>query len=261
MQSNAPTVQATETSFRIIEALMEREGAGLTELAYHLELPKSTVYNHLKTLERNEYVVKRDDTYDIGLRFLHLGEYARNRRLLSRVGPPEIDTLAEQTDEMVNLLVEEHGRGVFIYREKGSDAVHMDTHAGKRVYLHTMAFGKAVMAYMPEERVDAIIDQHGLPKATQHTITDREELFAELEVIREQEHAFDREERLKGLHCVAAPIITDDTIVGGVSVSGPKSRMRGEWFTEELPRLIKSTANVIEINLTYGRDDITNVLL
>ncbi|MFC6838012.1 IclR family transcriptional regulator [Halomarina ordinaria] len=252
MQSNAPTVQATETSFRIIEALMERKGAGVTELAHHLELPKSTVYNHLTTLERNEYVVKRDGTYDVGLRFLHLGEYARNRRLLSRVGPPEIDKLAEQTDEMVNLLVEEHGRGVFIYREKGSDAVHMDTYEGKRVHLHTMAFGKAVMAHLPEERVDAIIDQHGLPAATPHTITDRDELFAELEAVKEQGHAFDREERLKGLQCVAAPIVTDDTVVGGVSVSGPKSRMRGEWFTEELPRLIKSTANVIEINLTYG---------
>ncbi|WP_129115497.1 IclR family transcriptional regulator [Halegenticoccus tardaugens] len=252
MQSGAPSVQATETSFRIIEALMAREGAGVTELSQHLELPKSTVYNHLKTLERNEYVTKREGTYDIGLRFLQLGEYARNRRRVTKIGPPEIDKLAEQTNEMANLLVEEHGRGVFVYKSKGPDAVHMDTHEGKRVHLHTTAFGKAIMAYLPEERVDAIIDRHGLPRATPHTITDRDELFDELEVIEKRGYAFDREERLTGLQCVAAPVMTDDAIVAGVSVSGPKSRMQGEWFTDELPSLVKGTANVIEINLTYS---------
>lgn len=252
MESGAPSVQATETSLRIIEALVDREGSGVTELAHHLDLPKSTVYNHLKTLERNEYVVKHDDMYDVGLRFLQLGDYARNQRRLSRIGPPEVDKLAEETGEMANLLVEEHGRGVFIYKSKGSNAVHMDTHEGKRVHLHTTAFGKAIMAYLPRERVDEIIDKHGLPEATSATITNREELFDELELIRERGYAFDLEERLKGLHCIAVPIRKNETIVGGLSISGPKSRMNGDWLREELPSIIQGTANVIEVNLTYG---------
>ncbi|MGM0605780.1 MAG: IclR family transcriptional regulator [Halobacteriota archaeon] len=252
MNSTPPTVQATETSLRIIEALMAREGAGVTELAEHLQLPKSTVFNHLKTLEHNEYVTKDGDTYDVGLRFLYLGEYARNRRRLAKVGAPEIDKLADRTNEMANLLVEEHGRGVFIYKQKGADAVNMDTHEGKRVHLHTTAFGKAILAYLPAERVESIIDRHGLPQATEHTITDRDALYEELAQIRDRGHAFESEERLKGLQCVAAPIVTAESVIGAVSVSGPKSRMRGEWLREDLPALIKSTANVIEINLTYS---------
>lgn len=246
------TVRATETSLRIIEALRELDGAGVTELAAHLDLPKSTVHTHLQTLRRSEYVVKRDGNYDVGLRFLGLGEYARQRRRLSTIGPPEIEKLADETAEMANLLVEEHGRGVFLYRAKGADAVHMDTHAGKRVPLHTTGFGKAILAHLPDERVERILDRHGLPAVTPSTITDRGRLLEELETIRERGYAYDDEERLEGLRCVAAPVIVDDDVLGAVSVSGPRSRIRGDWYREELPSLVMSTANVIEINSTYA---------
>lgn len=246
------TVRATETSLRIIEALRELDGAGVTELAAHLDLPKSTVHTHLQTLRQCEYVVKRDGYYDVGLRFLGLGEYARERRRLSTIGPPEIEKLADETAEMANLLVEEHGRGVFLYRAKGSEAVHMDTHAGKRVYLHTTGFGKSILAHLPDDRVEAIVDRHGLRERTPNTITDREALYDALETIRERGYAFDDEERLQGLRCVAAPIVVEEGVVGAVSVSGPKSRLRGRRFREELPELVESAANVIEINLTYA---------
>lgn len=246
------TVRATETSFRILDALRALDGAGVTELATHLELPKSTVHNHLQTLRRSEYVTREGSKYDVGLRFLQLGEYARDRRGIATIAPPEIDKLAEETREMANLLVEEHGRGVFLYRAKGADAVHMDTHAGKRVHLHTTGFGKAILAHLPDERVETILDRHGLPSVTPNTITDRDRLMDELEEVREQGYAYDDEERLEGLRCIAAPVVVDGTVLGAVSVSGPKSRMTGEWYTDELPALTTSAANVIEINSTYA---------
>lgn len=248
----APLVQATGTSLRILEAVIELNGANNTEIANHLDMTKSTVYNHLQTLLKSKYIVKDDDEYDIGLKFLRMGEYARNRHPISTVGPPEIEKLARQTNELANLIVEEHGQGVFIYREKGEEAVHMDTHTGKRLPLHTTAFGKVILANLPEERVEDILDQYGLPAHTENTITDRNELFTELEEVRQQGYAFDREERLKGLRCIAAPVIRNNIAIGAVSVSGPANRMQGERFTEEFPNLVTSTANVIEINMTYS---------
>lgn len=250
--NESTTVRATETSFRILDALRALDGAGVTELASYLELPKSTVHNHLQTLRRTEYVTKQGPEYDVGLRFLQLGEYARDRRQVATIGPPEIEKLAAETREMANLLVEEHGRGVFLYRAKGADAVHMDTHAGKRVHLHTTGFGKSILAHLPEERVEEVLDRHRLPQVTPNTITDREQLMDELDEIRAQGYAYDDEERLEGLRCIAAPIVVDSDVLGAVSVSGPKSRMSGEWYTEELPALTMSTANVIEINSTYA---------
>lgn len=253
MTTNEPTtVRATETSFRILDALRALDGAGVTELAGHLDLPKSTVHNHLQTLRRNEYVTKHGPEYDVGLRFLQLGEYARDRRGIATIGPPEIDKLAEETREMANLLVEEHGRGVYLYRAKGADAVHMDTHAGKRVHLHTTGFGKSILAHLPDERVGSILDRHGLPRVTPNTTTDRDRLMDELDEIREQGYAYDDEERLEGLRCIAAPIVVDGDVLGAVSVSGPKSRMTGAYYTDELPALTMSAANVIEINSTYA---------
>lgn len=153
---------------------------------------------------------------------------------------------------MANLLVEEHGRGVFLYRAKGADAVHMDTHAGKRVPLHTTGFGKSILAHLPAKRVETILDRHGLPSVTSGTITDRAALYEELETVRERGYAYDDEERLEGLRCVAAPIVVNETVLGAVSVSGPKSRMQRDWYTDELPSLVMSAANVIEINSTYA---------
>lgn len=252
-RKNVPSVAATETSFEIIETLIEMDGGGTTEIANHLDMTKSTVYNHLQTLLNAEYLVKEDETYHVGLKFLRVGEYARSRHDIARVGPDEIDKLAHKTREMANLVVEEHGQGVFLYRAKGADAVHMDTHTGKRLPLHNTAFGKAILAHLPEERVEEIIETHGLSKDTDRTITDKEALYEELEAVRDRGYAFDREERLEGLRCVAAPIVNnDDTAIGATSVSGPKDRLRDERFEEEFPKLVQAAANVIEINMTFG---------
>ncbi|MFC3476798.1 IclR family transcriptional regulator [Halobacterium litoreum] len=247
------TVKSVETTFRIIEALHDRGGAGVTELASALSAPKSTVHNHLQTLEGNEYVVNDDGTYRVGSRFLELGAHARDRRAIYEVARPEVDRIAEETGELSGVVVEEHGRGVFLHRAKGDRAVHVDTYAGKRIYLHGTALGKAVLANLPEERVDAIADRHGLPALTENTVTDRGELADELAEIRETGIAFDDEERLDGLRSVAGAVTgPDGDVLGAVSVAGPTSRLRDERFREELPGVVRSAVNVIDLNVTYS---------
>lgn len=246
-------IKSTKTTFRIIEALKELDGAGVTELAEHLELPKSNVHNYLSTLEEEEYVVKEGTTFHVGIRFLELGAYARSRRDLYDIARPEMDKIAEKEGELVNLLVEEHGRGTYVYRVAGDEAVQVDAHVGTRVYLHCTALGKAILAHMPEERVEEIIEQHGLPKITEKTITDREALYDRLERVRERGVAFDREERLEGLCCAAAPIRSDSgRVLGALSISGPTTRVQGDRLEEEIPSLLEQATNVIELNITYS---------
>lgn len=251
--ASAPAVKSVETTFRIIEALHDSGGAGVTELASALSYPKSTVHNHLQTLERNEYVVNDDGTYRVGCRFLELGAHARDRRAIYEVAKPEVDRIAEETGELSGVVVEEHGRGVFLHRAKGDRAVHVDTYAGKRIYLHGAALGKAILAHLPEERVDDIIDRHGLPALTDNTITDRDELAAELADVRETGIAFDDEERLDGLRSVGAAITgSNGDVLGAVSVAGPTTRLQDERFHEELPDAVRSAVNVIDLNVTYS---------
>lgn len=253
IESDGSTVQATRTSFEILEALVRHEGAGVTELATDLDLPKSTVHNHLTTLRDAEYVVKEGDRYDVGLQFLNLGEYSRNRLKLYDVARPEIDELAEETGELVNLSVEEYGRSVYVYLARGDRAVQLDTHAGMHVHLHCTALGKAILAHSPREHVEDVLDTMGMPARTEQTITDRGEFFDELEAVRERGYACDRQERLAGLRCIAAPVTTPDRgVVGAISISSPTSRMQGERFEEEIPALLQNATNVVELNMTYS---------
>lgn len=249
----ANTIGALGTSLRILEALKGKGTAGVTELATDLELPKSTVYSHLRTLHEHEYIVCEDDAYRIGFRFLDLGEHTRDRMRLYDVARPEVESLAEETGELANLLVEEHGEGVYLFRAEGNQAVNLDTHAGTRVSLHCTSLGKAILAHLPEERVDGILDRRGLPTRTTNTIATREELDAELDAIRERGYAKDNGERFSGLRCVAAPVTdADGRAVAAVSVAGPTSRMKGEAFESEVAERVRSAANVIELNLTYS---------
>lgn len=246
-------VKTVRTALDIVEALKSLDGATTTELATHLDMPKSSVYNHLQTLEHDGYVVKNDQTYELGLRFLDLGAFARQKKSkLTDVAQPELESVAEETGELVNLLVEENGRGIFLLREQGPQSVNIDSYTGQCIHLHTTALGKTVLAHLPAERRAEIIDRHGLPEKTENTITDRDELEDALEEIRNEGVAYDLEERIKGLRCVAIPIFRDDRISGAISVSGPNSRMGDQRIeTEILPKL-RHAANIIELNQTYS---------
>lgn len=245
-------VQTTARTFEIIEMLKELESAGVTELADRLDMGKSAVHSHLSTLEEYEYVVKSDEEYSLGLRFLQLGGFTRNGMELFKMGKPEADALAEETGELVNIGVEEHGSCVYLYRSKGSRSVNLAIYAGLRELMHATALGKAMLAYMDEERVDEILGNGPLEPATANSITDPDELRDRLSQIREKGYAIDDEECLKGLRCVAAPIEGDDGVMGAISVSAPTSRLTGKRLTEDIPDQVVSAANVIELNTAHS---------
>ena len=244
-------IQATERSLAIIEEIKRRNGAGVTELANHFGFSKSTVHDHLTTLVQTKYLYQEGDEYNIGLRFLSLGGYAREQRELFEIAKSEIDDLADETGESAKFVVEEYGRGVYLYQSRGEKAVRTDSHVGTRVYLHSCGVGKAILAHLPDERVEAIIGEYGLPGWTKYTITEETALYEELERIKERGVAIDNEERIRGLRCVAAPVIKDDEVLGSISVSGPTKRFNDESVIDELAGLVQDTSRVIEINATY----------
>lgn len=247
-------IQSVDTAFEILDAIEALAEPTLSVIADEVDLAKSTVFDHLQTLEAKDFVVRTaDDSYRIGLRFLDYGGQARNQHEIYRIAKPELEKLAETTGELVNLAVEEHGIGVYVDYVRGEESVNLDTYVGKREYLHSTAFGKAILAFLPDHRVDEIIDRRGLPSETEGTVATRSELDSRLERIRKRGFAVDREERLEGLRCVAAPVVnSDDGVLGAVSISGPTSRLHDDRLTNELADEVMRTANIIEINLTYS---------
>jgi len=92
-----------------------------------------------------------------------------------------------------------------------------------------------------------------MPRTTERTIGARGELFDRLERVRENGVAFDNEERLRGLQCLAAPIPDEDgRPEGALSVSAPTRRMPDEPLESEIPTLLEDAAKVIHLNVTYA---------
>lgn len=253
MSQNTTKVKSLETAFRIFEALDSLDQAGVTELAMETGVAKSTVHDHLSTMVESGYVIKKGGKYRLGLKFLNFGGRKRDNMDLYRVARPELRQLAMNTGELVNLVTEERGLGVYLDLKRGEKAVNLDSFLGKREHLHPTAGGKTILAYRPESFVNAVIERHGLPGETENTVTTASELFSELDTIREQGFALDREEQLRGLCCVAAPITDDEGYaLGALSISGPKNRMESDRLKNELADRVTQIANVIEVNLAYS---------
>jgi len=247
-------VSTSKKTIMILDALHELGSAGVTELASAVDMHKSTVHNHLSTLKSEDLVVQRDDKYTLGLRLLEFGGRARDQRSLYDITTPEIERLASQTGELANLVVEEYGHGVYLVCEKGDKAVNLDIYPGVRRLLHVTASGKAILAHLPTERVDEIIEHHGLPTKTDKSITDRDVLLDHLEEVREQGFAVDDEEHINGLRCIGTPILSDDgTVLGAVSISVPVTRMDDDQFYNEVPDIVRSATNVIELHIQNSR--------
>ncbi|AHG02982.1 IclR family transcriptional regulator [Halobacterium sp. DL1] len=239
-------VKSTATTVQVIDGLIALDHPGVADIAAHLDIPKSTAHDHLSTLISLGLVVKEPGGYRLGARFLEYGSYARDQMAVYRAARPVVDRLADDTGERANLLIEENGLGVYLYSAEGGYPTEIDTRPGERVPLQTTASGKAIMAFLPRTHTAEIIDEHGLPGATEKSITNRDVLFTELEQVLNRGFAIDDEEHIEGIRCVAAPVLDcDDTAVGAVSVSLPVTRAPDEPVTDEIVRRVLGAAEGI----------------
>lgn len=246
------TVNAVTTAIRVVEALYELDGARVTALADHLDMPKSSVHRHLSTLDEANYVTREDETYSLSLQFLELGDYVKRRDPIRRLAIPKVEELAERTGERAQFVVEEHGYVRYVHRASGEGAVKTLSGTGKRIRMHALAGGKAILAHLPEAEVRAILDRRGLPAFTEDTITDRDALFEELATIRERGVAFDDGECVAGLRAVGVPVRgPGDEVLGALTVAGPTHRLQGDVFEAEIPDLLLGTANELELKYAY----------
>jgi DNA-binding IclR family transcriptional regulator len=131
--------------------------------------------------------------------------------------------------ETVNLGVLDEDQVSYIDVIESPSSLRIAATAGDRNPLHSTSLGKALLAFLPEDEVAGILENHPLIKMTPKTITQRKHLIEHLASVREQGVAFDLEENVEGVICVAAPIFDQrGRVVAAVSVSGPSIRMESK---------------------------------
>lgn len=241
--------------FDVLELLMASEGAMVSAVADKLDVSKSTAHRHLNSLESRGYVVQRGDEYDLSYKFLRFSEYVSNAREGDDLARQMVNELADRTDEHAQFFIEEHGWAVYVYGQGGEQAVYSGPGLGNTVHLHATAVGKSLLAHMPSESLRQFLQERELPALTEHTLTESDELRRELEMVREQGYALNREENIEGLRAVGVPVFDPDgDVFGALSISGPTRRMHGERFREELPEHLLGRANELELNIELARE-------
>ncbi|WP_336365264.1 IclR family transcriptional regulator [Halalkalicoccus salilacus] len=250
--SDQGLIRSDVTLFSIIEHLMEENGTTVTAIANELELAKSGIHKHLKTMEEYGYVVKRDEEYQLGLQFFNRGIYTRTQYEIPQTVRSLIGEIADQTNESAWCIVPEGGQGMVLYGASENDSISPDSLIGSWLPLHANSGGKAIMAQLPQSEIDAILDQHGLPAKTQSTITDRDDLLDELDHVQEAGYALNFGEDIEGIHAVGVPVVIEDDVLGALTIAGAANRLTEEYCKTELVPLLKSAVDDLELSYIYG---------
>lgn len=245
MESDGPpnTIGAVRTTFSLLSAIAERgDTVGVTELATACDMPKSTVFKHLNTLADLGYLEREDGEYGLGARTADLGYHSLARTDLYPAAKPQVERLAELTEETVGVAVESRGRVADLYWD-ASDENRIGT-AGTSKHPHCSAPGKAILSQCTRAEVESIVTARGLPARTPNTITDIEYLLETVERARERGVAIEREEQYDGVNSVAVPL-SDLSPNAAIYVAGSAERLSSKRIEEDIPGILLSAANEV----------------
>lgn len=96
-----------------------------------------------------------------------------------------------------------------------------DDEIGNRSKLHQSAIGKVILANLEEDSLVSLLSKPLLERATNNTFQDPHLFRYHLKAIREESYAFDDEERIVGIRCVAVPIFRNQKVIAALAVAAP----------------------------------------
>lgn len=241
---NDKKVNSTAKALKILDCFTENQAEyTLSQLSRKMNMPKSTLLNHLRTMEEDGFLLKSDSnqTYRLGYKIMHLAYELRIATPIIQYALPILEEIQQTTGEFVYLTTMLDG--MVFYLECMYPTVRSVGYSvsGKMLPMHCTSCGKAMLSKMPREEVLKIIEKKGLPRITEHTITDRDELLKELDATNERGYAIDVQEETIGVKCIAMPIMAPSgKVAGAISISGSCISMKDSLYPEYAKILSRS---------------------
>jgi DNA-binding IclR family transcriptional regulator len=248
MKNTASSIQVLDRAMALVGILSRAPGPlSLTRLAKQASLHTASAHRILGALMAHGLVEKTGaGEYDLGVRWLEVGNRLRARLNIRQVAMPAMQQLAEATGETVNLIVRRGDEAVYIERVSGGQTmIQVVQVVGAHAPLHVTAVGKIFLAEDSASGVMGYAERTGLPAYTANTLTTRDSLNAELNTIRQAQLAYDREEAELGVACIGAPIRdAEGKLVAGLSISAPADRHKSGW-AEALKQAAAQTGSAL----------------
>jgi DNA-binding IclR family transcriptional regulator len=251
-------VQTIERVSLILDILSKSpHGISVGELSEKTGFPKGTTHR-LLTSSAYFDIVRQDPAtkkYHLGFKLVELGN-----RLLSQLdfrteARPFLKELAERTKETVHMVILDRNEGLYVDKVEATEhasGLRMVSSLGSRIPAHCSAVGKVLLASLSEDELLNLVEDKGLPRRTENTITDFENLKEHLQLVRQQGYAFDNEENEKGIQCVGAPIIDQQIkVLAAIRISAPCIRVKETTLKTTLKDSVTETAMKISRKLGY----------
>jgi DNA-binding IclR family transcriptional regulator len=163
------------------------------------------------------------------LRLFDYGNRAIEQYDLRDRAQPHLRKLVAETEETAHLCVLESARVIYLDKIEPTRSVRMITRIGASNPIHCTSVGKAILAFLPEERAAEVLRKIRFERFTTRTLVTAEALKAEMEKTRRRGYAVDDEEFEEGLRCIAVPLLDAQRLpVAAVSISGPSFRVTAQ---------------------------------
>lgn len=224
-------VKSLKKAIEVLNCFIEKQPLGVTEISEKLGLYKSNVHNILSTYVAMDYLTKDElsDKYYLGEKIIFLSRAIGDRYNLRNIARSQMDAIAREAKEKVYLTVpiDRNTYYLDVVFPPGSNP-HFSNILNSTEPMHCTSAGKAILAFSTQEFIEDYLSQP-LVSLTQNTMTEPNELRAELNKIRKNGYSTDNMEAELGISCVGAPILSSaNIVVGAISISGISSH-----FTEE----------------------------
>jgi IclR family transcriptional regulator, KDG regulon repressor len=252
---NEYNVRAVERALQILDCFDDEHAEmGISEIAQVVGLHKATAYRIVTTLVNYGYLewLPEKQQYKLGIELANLGYKVIRRMDLRREAFPYMKKMVQEWDETCDLSIFDQGRAFYIEVLRGNHALTITAAVGQRLPVHCTASGKLLLAYLPSEELEAILNQP-LAAYTDNTITSPGELRDHLKDIRGRGYSVDNEEFELGICAVAAPIFNRrGDVIAAIGSPSPVSRMNPERITE-IAQAVKEAGQAISHRMGYDQ--------
>ena len=230
----APISTTVTKAIGILDILASTADSGisLTELSLQIDMPKSSTYRYLVTLEELDLAQRKGgDRFCLGTKVIELAGSFLVKSDLRNESQEILNELAEKTGETIHLAVPSGTEMVYIAKVESKHALVMSSHIGARIPMYCSALGKAVLAFSGGELLHSVFRQPMMQRTT-NTIITKDALLTELDLTRSRGYSIDNEENETSISCVGAPIFDyTATPIAAISISVPHQRMNQESYS------------------------------